>query len=149
MWARRYHASAPLTDIRSSKVKFEWTKTKQYALNEIKRVVAHDNLLAYPDFDEEFKILTDANDLQLGPVISQKGKPITLYIIKLTNAHKRYEVTEKDLLSIVETLKEFRTILLGKILIIYTHHKNLTCKHFNTDRLLRWRLILEEYGSDI
>ena len=25
----------------------------------------------------------------------------------------------------------------------------LTCKNFNTDRLLRWRLKLEEYGPDI
>ena len=51
--------------------------------------------------------------------------------------------------SIVETLKEFRTILLGQKLRIYTDHKNLTNKLFNTDRVLIWRLILEEYGPDI
>ena len=28
---------------------------------------------------------------------------------------------------------------------IYNDHKNLTCKNFNTKKLLRWRLILEEY----
>ena len=48
-----------------------------------------------------------------------------------------------------KTLKEFRTILLGRILRIYTDHKNLTCKFFNTNRVLIWRLILEEYGPDI
>ena len=56
---------------------------------------------------------------------------------------------ERELLSIVETLKEFRTILLGKKLQIYTNHKNLTCKIFNNDSVLGWRLILEEYVPDI
>ena len=32
---------------------------------------------------------------------------------------------------------------------IYTDNKNLTCKNFNTDRVLRWRLILKEYDPDI
>ena len=39
--------------------------------------------------------------------------------------------------------------MLGQKLRIYTDHKNLTCKNFNTDVVLRWRLILEEYGPDI
>ena len=67
--------------------------------------MAHDILLAYPYFNEEFKIHTNASGFQLGAVISQKGKPITLYSRKLTYAHKRYTVTEKELLSKVETLK--------------------------------------------
>ena len=32
---------------------------------------------------------------------------------------------------------------------MYTDHKNLTCNFLNTDRLLRCRFILEEYGTDI
>ena len=31
----------------------------------------------------------------------------------------------------------------------YTDNKNLTCKRFNTDRVIRRRLIIEEYGPDI
>ena len=49
----------------------------------------------------------------------------------------------------VETLKAFCTILLGQQLKIYMDHKNLTCKNFNTDRVLRWILILEEYSPYI
>ena len=40
-------------------------------------------------------------------------------------------------------------IISGQELIIYTEYNNLTCKHLKTDRLLRWRIILEEYGTYI
>ena len=65
-----------------------------------------ENLLTYPDFNEKFKIHTDASKFQLGVVVSQKGKPITFYSIKLTNSQKRYTITEKHLLIIVETIKK-------------------------------------------
>ena len=86
---------------------------------------------------------------QLGAVISQKGKYIALYSRKLTDSQQNYIVIERELLSIVETLKEIRTILLGQKLIIYTDHKNPTCDNFNTGRVLRLRPILEEYWKYI
>ena len=46
----------------------------------------------------------------------------------------------------METLKEFRTLLLGQKLRISSDHKNFTCKNFNTNRVLIRRLIIEEYG---
>ena len=46
---------------------------------------------------------------------------------------------ERDQLSIVET------ILIGQILIIFTDNKKFTCKNFNTNRVLRWGHIPEEY----
>ena len=53
------------------------------------------------------------------------------------------------MLSIVETLKEFRTISIGQQKKIFTNHKYITCKFFNTDSVLQWRLILEEYRLEI
>ena len=52
-------------------------------------------------------------------------------------------------MAIVETIKEFRNILLGQKIVIHTDHKNLTYANFNTDRVIRWRLIIEEYGPDL
>ena len=105
MWARRFHTLAPLTKIKSSKVKFKWNKTEQDAFNEIKRIFPWNILLTYQDFNEYFKIYANSNHFQLRAVISQKVKSIALYGIKLTDAYRRYTVTEKELLSIVETLK--------------------------------------------
>ena len=111
--------------------------------------MARNTLLPYPDLNETFKIHTNASALQLGAVISHKGKHIAFYSRKLTDDPKRYTVTEIELLSIIETLKECRTILLGQKLRIYTDHKNLACNFFNINRVLIWRLILEEYVPDI
>ena len=49
----------------------------------------------------------------------------------------------------VETLKEFRNILLGHHITVHTDHKNLTYKFFNTERLMRWRLIIKEFGPEL
>ena len=100
-------------------------------------------------FNDEFVIHTDASHTQLGAVISQQGHPIAFYSRKLKPEQTRYTTTERELLSIVETLKEFRNILLGQKLIVYTNHKNLTCVNFNTERVMRWRLMLKEYGPEL
>ena len=112
-------------------------------------MIRREVLKGYPDFNAPLKIHNDASKLQLGAVISQKGKPIAFYSRKMNNSQQNYTTTEKELLSIVETLKEFRNILLGHQIKVYTDHKNLTYKHFNTERVMRWRLILEEFGPEL
>ena len=149
MAVRRSHIIAPLTKLTSKKVPFKWTEIHQKAFEQIKLVLSKETLLRYPNFSKEFEIHTDASQTQLGAVISQDGKPIAFYSRKLTDCQTRYTTTERELLAIVETLKEFRNILLGQKLVIHTDHKNLTCANFNTDRVIRWRLIIEEYGPDL
>ena len=54
----------------SIKRKFKWTKVEQDAFNEIKHIVARDNSLTYPNFNENFKIHTNASAFQLEAVIN-------------------------------------------------------------------------------
>ena len=76
-------------------------------------MIGREVLLAYPDFNAPFEIYTDASKLQIGAVMSQKGKPIAFYSLKMNSAQKNYTTTEKEIFSIVATLKEFRNILSG------------------------------------
>ena len=114
----------------------------------MKQEIGREVLLAYPDFNKPFDIHADASDLQLGSVISQGREPIAFYSRKLTDTQTRYSTGEKELLSIVETLKEYRSILLGQRINVYTDHKNLTFKDFKTSRVRHWRLLMEEYGPE-
>jgi hypothetical protein len=74
----------------------------------MKAIMAKETLVTFPDFTKEFEIHTDASKLQLGDCISQGGKPVAFYSRKLQPAQTCYTTTERELLSIVETLKEFR-----------------------------------------
>ena len=67
---------------------------------------------------KHLKIQTNASAFQLGVIIIQKVKAIAFFSRRLTNSQKRYTLTEKELPIIVETLKEFRTILIGQKLRI-------------------------------
>ena len=60
-------------------------------------------------------------------------------------------MTKIELLAIVETLKEFKGMLWGQKLVVFTDHKTLIqdALGLTSDRVYRWRLLLEEYGPEI
>ena len=149
MWIRTSHVLAPLASLTSNKTKWSWGQQQEVAFQTAKRIIAQEVMLAYPDFLKPFEIHTDASHYQLGAVISQSGKPIAFFSRKLNLAQTRYTTTERELLSIVETLKEHRNILLGQQIKVFTDHKNLVHKTFNTERVMRWQLIIEEFGPKL
>ncbi len=93
----------------------------------MERIIGRDVMLTHPDFSKAFDIHTDASKYQLGAAILQGGRPMAFYSRKLTSAQQNYTTTEKELLAIVETFKEFLNILMGERIVVYTDHKNLTC----------------------
>ena len=107
MWKKRAEILAPLRELTFTKKPWKWTNEQQNAFNTMKKIMARETILAYPNFELPFEIHTAASAYQLGACISQKGKPIAFYSRKLTPAQTRYTITERELLSIVETLKEF------------------------------------------
>ena len=88
---------------------------------------------------------------QLGADITQGNRPIAFFSRKLTTMPHRYNVTKIELLAIVETFKEFKGMLWGQVIKVYTDHKNLiqNALGLTSDHVYQWRLLLEEYGPKI
>ena len=101
---------------------WNWTKDWQ------KKAISKETLLVYPNF---ILYLTDASMVQLGVVVSQNNKSIAFCSSKT----KSCTATERGLLSIVETLKEFKIILLAQR--VYISCKKVAYKSFNTERVIR------------
>eukprot|EP00957_Ditylum_brightwellii_P210547 15365094-Ditylum_brightwellii.AAC.1 len=117
----------------------------------MKKIVSKGVLLAYPDFNLPFKIDADANDMQLGAVIAQKGRLLAFHSCKLNTAQRNYTMTERELLSIGKTLKEFKNTSLGIPITVYADHKNLMhdIVLLLSERVMQWQLLFEEFGPEI
>ena len=154
LFPQRSHILAPLTSLgklpKGKRLGNLWTPECSDAFKRMKAIVAADCLLAYPDHNKTFYIYTDASDFQLGAVIMQRDnegilRPVAYFSQKLTPAQRNYTTIEKELLSMVMVLKQYRTMLYGAELQMYTDHKNLTFDNFSTQRVLRWRCYIEEF----
>ncbi len=138
LWARRSDMLAPLTALvgecgqtkitkakGTKKVPWHWDEVHQRAFNHVKATIARDVVLTYPDYSEVFKIYTDTSSKQLGAVITQKNRHCAFFSWKLFVAQRKYSVTKIELLAIVETLNEFKGMLWGQPIKVFTDHKNL------------------------
>ena len=147
IWEKRSHILAPLSKLSNAKgKKFIWGKEQQNAFVAAKEMLERQAILSYPDFSQPFDLYTDASDTQLGATLVQKGKPLGFYTRKLNDAQAKYTVGEKELLGIVEGFKAFEGILRGAVTTVHTDHLNLLYQSLPSQRMVRWRLMLEEFA---
>jgi hypothetical protein len=161
MWARRSEMLAPLTDLvgecgetkisrmnKTKKKPWWWDPIHQQAFDNVKAAIAKETVLAYLDFLKPFEVYSST---QLGAVITQDNRPMVFFSRKLSKTQQKYSVTEIELLAIVETLKEFKGMLWGQDLKVYTDYINLTrdALGLTSDRVYCWCLLLEEYAPEI
>jgi hypothetical protein len=164
LWARRSDMLALLTSLvgecgqtkttkakGTKKVPWHWDEVHQRAFDHVKATIAKDVVAAYPDYSKVFQIYTDASSKQLGAVITQDNRPIALFSWKLSDAQRKYSITKIELLAIVETLKEFKGMLWGQNIKVFTDHENLMRDSLGltSDQVCQWRLFLEEYRPKI
>ncbi len=109
-------------------------------------LMAANALAAYPNHNNLFNMCTDASDFQLGMCIIQEGRLVAYFSRKLTKSQQNYITMEKEMLSIVATLKEFWGMLLGVDIHDLMDHKNLTFDTIKMQGVLCWCAKIEEFS---
>lgn len=146
----------PLSALTKKNTAFQWSQQCQEAFDELKPSLTNEVLLKFPCYDSLFYTSSDASDVSIAGIISQQeppnDRPISYFSRTLSDTQRRYSTIEKELLAILESVKEFHTWIYGRFFIIITDHKPL-CFIFSTNdinsRLFRQKLQLLNYNYKI
>jgi hypothetical protein len=152
--------AAPLIGLTAKGVPFDFKGECRSAFAALKDAFRINEILAQPNQNEQFFIQCDASDYAIGAVLQQLDphtkamRPIGFFSRKLTPPEINYEVHDKELLAIVESLEHWRYLCIGTAepVVIHTDHQNL--KYFMSSRRLnrrqaRWSLLLADYNFQI
>lgn len=145
----------PLNELCRKNVQFKWTLQCENSFQKLKECLIKPPILDYPDLspNNQFILKTDASSFSVGSVLcNNNNKPVAFASRGLNKAEKNYSVIEKELLSIVWSVKYFRPYLYGRRFVIQTDHKPLVYLFSMTNpssRLTKFRLCLEEYDFHV
>lgn len=142
----------PLTSLLKKNNKFIWSEECINAFNKLKQAITSEPVLQHPNFSERFILSCDASNVAISGILSQ-GKlgeehPIAYVSRTLQPTETRYSTTEKEMLAIFWSIKQYRPYLYGNEFIVISDHKPLQWifkTKDSTNRLFRWRLQLAEY----
>jgi RNase H-like domain found in reverse transcriptase/Reverse transcriptase (RNA-dependent DNA polymerase) len=147
--------AGPLTNLTRKDVAFEWTPAQEAAFTQLKEALMNTPILRNSDSTLPFDVQTDASETGVGAVLQQKSKdgtrPVAYMSRKLHAAEKNYTVHERELLAVVDALREWRPYFLGHKFVLKTDHRLL--QHLQTQpqlsrRQARWVLFLQEYDFE-
>lgn len=150
--------SAPLVQLTKKDVLFQWDDACQLAFTELKDLFTTAPILAHFEEGRETVVETDASGWATGGVLSQVQddgtlRPCAYLSRKLSPAESNYEIHDKELLSIIRALREWRPELkMVPRFRILTDHKNL--RYFNkarqlNERQMRWADVLSEFDFEL
>ena len=117
----------PLHHLTGKGVPFEMTEAAASAFEELKEKLTTSPVLAYPSFNQDFILETDASISGLGAVLAQiqsdsKPHPIAYASRSLSPSEKNYSVTELETLAVVWAMSHFHYYLYGHNVMVYTDH---------------------------
>lgn len=148
----------PLLKLLKKGVKWVWASEQDEAFAKIKKSYLEVTFLSHPNLGETFYVQCDSSDFGLGGCLYQinsktNEKLVVAYTSRtLKTSELNYTVSEKETLAIVHCFRQWRTLILGRALVVVTDHKSLTfllsC-NLRSSRLMRWVIFLQEFDFEI
>ena len=109
--ARFSDKAAPLNRLLHKDKPWEWYSLCQRAFDELKKEILVGPVSAFPDFSRPFRLYTDASNVGIGAILSQKqeGKERIICCTSrtLNQVETNYSTTKKECLAIVRGYKGF------------------------------------------
>ncbi|KAE8977451.1 hypothetical protein PR002_g25017 [Phytophthora rubi] len=147
---------APLTRLLKKDSVWEWTEEQEFAFERVKAALTTKALLAYPNFELPFRLVTDTSKVGLRACLMQdqgRGWQPVAFASKVNSREEaNYSITELERLAVVWAVKLFRPYLYGRGFTIITDHSALRWLMTRPNlagRLHRWSLTLQEYEFEI
>ena len=149
----------PLNNLTKNGAPWKWENMHSKSFNCLKELLATAPILAMFDPEAETILEADSSGYAIGSVVSQvdkKGRlrPVGFFSRKLTPAEANYEIHDKELLSIIATIRHFRGELksLGRPFVVLSDHRNL--RYFMktrqlSERQVRWAEELASFDFNI
>lgn len=149
--------ASPITDLLRKDVPFQWNAECQKAFIELKRILTTYPVLVKADQTKPFQLHTDASKSHVGASLMQVEddhslKPIGFFSKKLNATERRYSVTDKEAMAVVEACRFFFPYLWCKPFTVVTDHKPLTWifkRKTKCPRMSRYILELRDYSFTI
>ena len=117
---------ARLNDLLHKDAKWSWSRLHDAAFENAKTAITTAPVLALPDFEKPFEIITDASIVGTGGVLMQEGRPVAFRSAKLTPPERNYTTGEQELLAVYQALTEWRCYVEGAVgLTLVTDHNPL------------------------
>lgn len=147
----------PLCNLLRKDVKWEWTVTENGAFMQLKASLINRPVLVLFDPDRSTEVHTDASAIGLAGILLQRqenGKlqPVGYYSRQTRGAESHYHSYELETLAVVESLKKFRSYLLGIAFTVVTDCNSLRAtseKKQLLPRIARWWLQLQEFTFEV
>lgn len=103
--------SQPLTALLKKGTLFVWTDATEAAFQALKQALISAPVLVLADFSQQFVVETDACDVGIGAILSQKGHPLAYVSRSLGPHNKGLSVYEKEYLAILLVVQQWRLYL--------------------------------------
>lgn len=149
----------PLTNLTQKGIAFLWDETAERAFQSLKNLFVTEPALVPFDPERKTVIETDSSGYANGGTLSQydddgRLRTCAYYSRKLNPAECNYEIHDKELLAIIDCMKQWEAelISLKDPFTVITDHNNL--RYFmRTQRLnerqMRWQIILSRFRFDL